>query len=712
MEDDAIVVGDVSAMLKLESRIRSFQKMSMVDGKKYRWRYTLIPYQAMARLGFFYCPTKEPSSGRIQKDAVGCIYCRKVTYDFRECRSKKKDVMETLLSVLRQHLDTHTPRCLLAHMKLKILESISNEEASVDWNRDEFFYDPLQERVQDLFRLTFEGNWPIGAENLCPRQMARAGLVKYDSSFTGFEELLAEGNSDASYCIYCKKILGHWQPEDDPLKEHFKSSNGGKCFYFSKLDESLVHTLQQSIDATMKESETYSHSGSAFENSDLSQQLRSNSPEKRRRKLKRNFIKTISDDDHDSDPSYHLNEDKDLVLDFESHKQRSNELERKNAILDDSKDEFSFSAHGHSAFEIPPHSTKSKIATAPNIIGSNPQNCHAALTESPDGIDLGPLSNRPSAQEPLDAKPRDATSELSSEYKPAPVQGPRLDIEKVTPLKILSNGENFFDSPAAETAHHLLSQSDELSEESSSHISTLDTGTPLSKGGVTDNTAIAKVNEQYKNGVEPNNDIEDGNVHEKHNSEQEESNDGFHEEAPLREVLPPEELRNYNNSNEYETNGEMQQQNIHTRRTSSPAITISNFDRESNTNRTITSKASNSQNEKMFKMDEDKNLVKNYFHDMLRYINNNDATLANDRDGDLTFFMKQMPSEEMDIPFSQWITKKKEALQKEFQEDVKQKLRKLRDEFNHAIENIGTIENEETLIAMAERLGVYQIEDL
>lgn len=230
----------------------------------------------------------------------------------------------------------------------------------------------------------------------------------------------------------------------------------------------------------------------------------------------------------------------------------------------------------------------------------------------------------------------------------------------------------------------------------------------MSKGAVTDSTAISKVNDQNKNGVEPNNDIEDGNIHEKHNIEQEGSND----EARLMKVMPPEELDNYNNSNEYQTNGEMQQQqNLHTRRTSSPAVTISNYNHGSSTNRIMTSKASNSQNEKIFKMDEDKNLVKNYFHDMLRYINNNDATLANDRDGDLTFFMKQMPSEEMEIPFSQWIMKKKKALQKEFQDDVKQKLRKLRDEFNHAIENIETIENEETLIAMAERLGVYQIEE-
>ncbi|CDH11516.1 uncharacterized protein ZBAI_03302 [Zygosaccharomyces bailii ISA1307] len=707
MEEDAIIVGDVSAMLKLEARIRSFQKTSMVDGKKYRWRYTLIPYQAMARLGFFYCPSKEPSSGRIQKDAVGCVYCRKVTYDFRECRSKKKDVMETLLSVLRQHLRIHTPRCLLAHMKLKILESISKEEVSVDWDRDEFFCDPLQDRVQDLFRLTFEGNWPMDSENLSPRQMARAGLVRYDSSFTGFEELLAEGNSDASYCIYCKKILGHWQPDDDPLKEHFKSSNGGKCLYFSKLDKSLVHTLQQNIDTTMKESEIHSHSGSASEHSDLSQQLRNNSPGKRRRKLKRNFIKMISDDDHDSDPSYHLNEDKDLVLDFESHKQRSNELERKNAILDDSKDEFNFSAHGHSGFEIPSHSIRSKIPTSPNVMSGDPQNPHAALTESPDGINLGPLSNGPSAQEPLDAKPKGATLESSSEYKPAPVQGPRLEIEQFSPME-----KTFFDSPAAETAHHLLSQSDELSDESSSHISTLDTGTPLSKGAVTDSNIISKFNDQNKNGVEPNNDIEDGNVHEKRTSEQEGSNDdGSDEEAPLREIMPPEELRNYNNSNEYETYDDVQQQDLHTRRTSSPAVTIFNFNHESSTNRTMTSKASNSQNEKIFKMDEDKKLVKNYFHDMLRYINNNDATLANDRDGDLTFFMKQMPSEEMEIPFSQWIMKKKEALQKEFQDGVKQKLRKLRDEFNHAIANVETIENEETLIAMAERLGVYQIDE-
>lgn len=438
MNEDGIIVGDVSTMLRLESRIKSFQKTSIVDGKKYRWRYTLIPYHAMAKLGFFYCPSRDPTTGKIHKDAVGCIYCRKVTHDFRECRSKKKDVIETLMRVLRQHLENHTPRCLLAHMKLKVLEDVLSEKGSVVWKQDEFLSDPLANKVQDLFRFTFEGNWQYNTENLGPERMARAGLVRYDSSFTAFEELFGEGSNDASYCIYCKKILGHWQPNDDPLREHFKGSSGGKCFFFTNIDKELVESLQQSVKIETEESSGDSekdmapHSQNRLKSDDgtLAEQFDDKPPERRRRKLKRNFTNLVSDGEFDSDPSFRLEEDKDLVLDFKGHKQRANEVERKNAILDDSKDEFSFSAQGHSTFEIPPPSSSSKIPVPSRHTKLSPSRPYSVPASNALS---GPKSNINKVKRSLDNIPVDAILSSDSELDFMQARSPDMVEEKFTP---------------------------------------------------------------------------------------------------------------------------------------------------------------------------------------------------------------------------------------------------------------------------------------
>lgn len=106
----------------------------------------------------------------------------------------------------------------------------------------------------------------------------------------------------------------------------------------------------------------------------------------------------------------------------------------------------------------------------------------------------------------------------------------------------------------------------------------------------------------------------------------------------------------------------------------------------------------------MFRLDENKNLVKSYFHDMLKYINRNDATLANDRDGDLAFFIKQMPEEEMSITFSEWIIRKRDALKKDLVRETDSKLEKLRKEFDRIIGAVNSIVDDDKLIALAEKL--------
>ncbi|GAV56190.1 hypothetical protein ZYGR_0BA00960 [Zygosaccharomyces rouxii] len=402
MSED-FIVGDVSNMLTVDSRIKSFQRTSIVDGKKFRWRYTLIPYESMARLGFFYCPSKDSTTGAIYKDAVGCIYCRRVTHDLKDCRSKRKDVVETLMSVLRQHWETHEPRCLYSYMKWKILQGFNG-----DWNEDEWFCNPLDPKIKHLFAFTYENNWPHTNElNLNSQRMANAGLVRYDNSFTGFEELMSENDTDACYCIYCKQILGHWQLDDDPLKEHYKASRGGQCFFFSKIDRGLVESIRDTVEISQEHNTNEGDDQSVAYSSPQA----GSSPLRKKRKLKRNNTQLISDD---SDPSYHLDEAKDLVLNFRAHRERVNELGRKNPILDDSKDEFSFSTHGNSTFEIPPPS--SKIIQRPDTIVENTSRAGSSFVMFPaqSNVPRADLRNIP-----MDAE-LSSNSSSSSDHIPVP----------------------------------------------------------------------------------------------------------------------------------------------------------------------------------------------------------------------------------------------------------------------------------------------------
>lgn len=394
--NSSMLVDDVSLMYKLDARIRSFQNTAMVDGKKFRWRYTVIPYYAMARLGFFYHPIKDYEKDDILKDAVGCIYCRKITHNFGECRSKKKNTIDTMMGVLRQHLGNGNSGCLLSHLKLNVLENFMDEMGSIDWNNDQFFSNPVDPKVMEFRKFSFNDSWPYSSGNLSIEKIAEAGLLLYDSSYTGFEEIMEKDIKGACYCVYCKKIVGSWQLDDCPLQEHYKSCNGGKCFFFDKLKinsdpsnvlqelrEKLAKFEHNSAATSIKSnSETLSSnlknvSESTAGSDDPSHELNESSseseensgdiqtvsptlfnklPPKKKRKLKKFSTRMLSDDNEEValvDQQASFLEDKDLVVKFKEHVNKAKAVSRKNRILDDSNDDFSFSNHGHSTFEIP-----------------------------------------------------------------------------------------------------------------------------------------------------------------------------------------------------------------------------------------------------------------------------------------------------------------------------------------------------------------------
>lgn len=111
------------------------------------------------------------------------------------------------------------------------------------------------------------------------------------------------------------------------------------------------------------------------------------------------------------------------------------------------------------------------------------------------------------------------------------------------------------------------------------------------------------------------------------------------------------------------------------------------------------------------KVDSAKNLTKKYFHDLLKYINEHDATLDNDVNGDLRFLMNKMPDEELDMTFGEWLQDKVNKIHEEFVKGSALKLQLLKDEFDKIKNRVVKINDasgsdDEWLIDMAKKLDI------
>ncbi|CUS22170.1 LAQU0S04e09780g1_1 [Lachancea quebecensis] len=105
-------------------------------------------------------------------------------------------------------------------------------------------------------------------------------------------------------------------------------------------------------------------------------------------------------------------------------------------------------------------------------------------------------------------------------------------------------------------------------------------------------------------------------------------------------------------------------------------------------------------------IDEDRRVLSHYFHNLLRYININDASLANETDGDLNFFVNHMPEAEKRLDFPAWIDRKVMALKQEFNRDYKSKIMKVEEQFQSAQNFIKNLDSEEALVKIAKDYNI------
>ena len=367
---------DDPMMFKLETRIKSFQNTVVIKGKKCRWRYTVIPSQSLARLGFYYSPTKNEHNNKLDKNSITCIYCNCTLFDIGSCKSKKKSSLETLCNILEKHLTDTNDVCLLSHLKYKILKEylINKTVDKIDWMKDDHFKYPMDKNLQRFREFSFKGQWDNEYDNLSIANMAKAGLVRYDNSYTCFEEQIDDIITDACYCIYCTKIVASWQAEDDPLEEHYKCSFGGKCYFFDNLsDNPQYKETLRNLNEKFSNIETEEEHGTPMKSVRLLNPLKNNDfklnepkgaidepvlslPVRKRRRLKKTATQMLSEKDEEnkfSDEGNEVNLNTSLIVKFKEHVDKAKEKSRRNRLLDDSIDDISFSNQGHEAFDIP-----------------------------------------------------------------------------------------------------------------------------------------------------------------------------------------------------------------------------------------------------------------------------------------------------------------------------------------------------------------------
>ncbi|SCV03908.1 LANO_0G06986g1_1 [Lachancea nothofagi CBS 11611] len=227
---------------RYQDRYNSFCHIYNIEGKRCSWPYRVIPTKAMAQMGFEFQPTI--NGDILSRDCVSCSFCGGKSYDFHDCRVKP--LTATLAKVLEKHLQRHSS-CLHSALKLVLLKSFWKSKP-IEWREELSLGDPHSNEMVRLRQWTFNEGWIHGSErSISSKSMAKAGLLRYELGLSSPE--LQEEHPDATYCIYCSKIIGSWEPDDDPVWEHFVCSNGGRCHFFQTMaDTQFIQEMKSKYD--------------------------------------------------------------------------------------------------------------------------------------------------------------------------------------------------------------------------------------------------------------------------------------------------------------------------------------------------------------------------------------------------------------------------------------------------------------------------------
>ncbi|CCH40595.1 Baculoviral IAP repeat-containing protein 3 [Wickerhamomyces ciferrii] len=207
----------------VSQRASTFEEVK-VQGKTFAWPYETPSSTDMAKLGFYYNPSKSLN------DRIKCFWCKKTTGNWK-----------TTKDLVRFHLDK-SHDCLLSNT-LQLADILSNDLESHYSPTDLMLQDPLSTDAFELRLQSFGEDWYADKEkNAIPtsKNLAAAGFFRMD---------------DAAYCIHCHVSLEGWSNDDHPISEHRLrvDKKKMKCYFLDQLEKKNNHRTSLKRDSSVIE---------------------------------------------------------------------------------------------------------------------------------------------------------------------------------------------------------------------------------------------------------------------------------------------------------------------------------------------------------------------------------------------------------------------------------------------------------------------------
>lgn len=206
----------------VSKRLESFESFTLKGDSKtiMAWPYDSPSAESMAKLGFFFQPTKKLN------DRIKCFCCKKLQSNWKTCENPTD-----------HHLSKH-PTCWFSRIN-QYLEQKS-KDPDFNWDEVDLFNDPLGEKATQTRRESFAKLWPFDS-------IKEANPISDKMVEAGFYYISQEDGDDLATCIYCGTSLEGWENDDNPLIEHQKRAKEKGCYFLDCL-QNMKNKKRQSLD--------------------------------------------------------------------------------------------------------------------------------------------------------------------------------------------------------------------------------------------------------------------------------------------------------------------------------------------------------------------------------------------------------------------------------------------------------------------------------
>lgn len=202
---------------------RDEREKSFTDGTKVPttriikvWKHEIPSITSLVDNGFYYTPTRK------NQNQVTCFWCGKKENDIVGVQALGCHHLRTSPKCAYGLIQSNMEYCVSARDKEEFWRTLAEEERA-----PRSVIEPHSSESVMLRASTFKDLWKLDGQKKCTatsRDLAKAGL--YYSPLDKY--------NDRVICMYCDCPLDHWDPEDDPLREH-RANSYAYCYFLDTL---------------------------------------------------------------------------------------------------------------------------------------------------------------------------------------------------------------------------------------------------------------------------------------------------------------------------------------------------------------------------------------------------------------------------------------------------------------------------------------------